>query len=234
MFKRDHHKIIAFILQNLKAPLLKARQCYFGGGTAIVLKNDEYRESVDIDFLISCDQGYRDLRQLVKMDDSLLGLFEESAAEVIGFKNLRVDQYGIRSLLQVMDQSIKFEIVHEGRVQFEKPGANDVICDITTLSDLDLLTSKILANSDRWADRGVFSRDIIDLAMMEPEKKLFMKSFKKASEAYGNSAGQDLQKAIHSIRENPDYLARCCEVLAMYQPPAEVWQKMRRLERWVK
>ncbi|MBM3349738.1 MAG: nucleotidyl transferase AbiEii/AbiGii toxin family protein, partial [Betaproteobacteria bacterium] len=30
-----------------------AHQCFFGGGTAITLRHGEYRESVDIDFLIS-------------------------------------------------------------------------------------------------------------------------------------------------------------------------------------
>jgi len=31
-----------------------------------------------------------------------------------------------------------------------------------------MATSKLLANSDRWADEGVFNRDVIDLAMMQP------------------------------------------------------------------
>jgi hypothetical protein len=42
------------------------------------------------------------------------------------------------------------------------------VCGIATLTPLDMLTSKLLANSDRWNDDGVFNRDVIDLAMMSP------------------------------------------------------------------
>jgi len=35
-----------------------------------------------------------------------------------------------------------------------------------------MATSKLLANSDRWRDDAVMSRDLIDLAMMAPSKGL--------------------------------------------------------------
>ena len=64
MFERPHHRRIATVLGALNAPLLAAHACYFGGGTAITLSHGEYRESVDIDFLVSDLAGYRALRQL--------------------------------------------------------------------------------------------------------------------------------------------------------------------------
>jgi hypothetical protein len=33
------------VLQSLNAELLRTHRCYFGGGTAIVLRHGEYRES---------------------------------------------------------------------------------------------------------------------------------------------------------------------------------------------
>ncbi|MGZ5237564.1 MAG: nucleotidyl transferase AbiEii/AbiGii toxin family protein, partial [Caldimonas sp.] len=63
MFEREHHRRIAAILQALDAELLAASHCLFGGGTAMALRYGEYRESVDIDFLVSSQPGYRAMRQ---------------------------------------------------------------------------------------------------------------------------------------------------------------------------
>jgi hypothetical protein len=53
MFERPRHQRIHEVLLSLDAAMLREHRCYFGGGTAIVLKRDEYRESLDIDFLLS-------------------------------------------------------------------------------------------------------------------------------------------------------------------------------------
>lgn len=232
-FQRDHHKLIAFVLKALDASFLKQHRCYFGGGTAIVLKEGEYRESVDMDFLVSDVECYRELREVVKKENTLKDLFNSPLPEVIGFQSLKVDQYGIRSRLKILNQNLKFEIIHEGRIKFDAPKPKDEICGVTTLSVLDLVASKILANSDRWADEGVFSRDLLDLAMMTVSKKMFYTALEKAQKAYGKSSAQDLKKAIQKIKQNPDYLTRCCQVLAMSPSPVEVWQKIKRIERWV-
>ena len=63
MFEREHHRRIASVLQALDADQLAAHACLFGGGTAMALRHGEYRESVDIDFLVSDREGYRALRQ---------------------------------------------------------------------------------------------------------------------------------------------------------------------------
>lgn len=65
MFRRPRHRLVAELLACLDAELLAQQRCYFGGGTAIVLKNDEYRESFDVDFLVSDRDGYREVRRLV-------------------------------------------------------------------------------------------------------------------------------------------------------------------------
>ncbi|MBW9115627.1 nucleotidyl transferase AbiEii/AbiGii toxin family protein [Rhizobium cauense] len=50
-FKRPEHNIIAELLASMKQDVLIDSKCYFGGGTAIVLSLDEYRQSLDVDFL---------------------------------------------------------------------------------------------------------------------------------------------------------------------------------------
>ena len=63
MFEREHHRRVATMLEALDAAELAANACYFGGGTAMALRYGEYRESVDIDFLVSSVDGYRHLRE---------------------------------------------------------------------------------------------------------------------------------------------------------------------------
>lgn len=53
MFKRPYHQRIALVLESMNPVLLSEHHCFFGGGTAIALRYGEYRESVDIDFLVS-------------------------------------------------------------------------------------------------------------------------------------------------------------------------------------
>jgi len=144
---------------------------------------------------------------------------------------VRADQYGIRTLVQAADQPIKFEIILEGRIELAAPAPSDEVCGIATLTPLDMATSKLLANSDRWGDEGVFSRDLIDLAMMNPPLGLLRQAVAKAEQAYGKSILQDLEKAINRMQTRHGWLERCMQTLAMSLPKAQLWQKMRALRR---
>lgn len=62
MFERPHHQRIATWLGCLDANLLRECRCLFGGGTAVALRFGEYREALDVDFLVSDPEGYRRLR----------------------------------------------------------------------------------------------------------------------------------------------------------------------------
>ena len=165
LFRRLHHQGVAEVLSRLDAPLLAEHNCWFGGGTAIVLAHVEFRESVDIDFLVSDQQSYRQLRQIVR-DHGLGGL---TTRELVLGRPPTVDGYGIRSSVLVAGTAIKFEIIHEGRIDLDNPSPGTEICGVRTLTRTDQVASKLLANDDRWADTSTFSRDLIDLAMMKPD-----------------------------------------------------------------
>ncbi|MAG79463.1 MULTISPECIES: nucleotidyl transferase AbiEii/AbiGii toxin family protein [Limnobacter] len=215
MFKRTHHQAIEQVLRLMNADLLKVHQCYFGGGTAIALRHGEYRESVDIDLMVSDLASYRALRTLVRESGSVLGLFNENTTLISQLREVRADQYGIRTAIGLGQHNIKFEIVLEGRIEFEMPKPTDEVCGVATLSVVDLLASKLLANSDRWADEGVFNRDLIDLAMMKPGFDVFAKALVKAETAYGQSIQQDLDKAIGKLLDKPDWLEKCMRAMGM-------------------
>ncbi len=230
-FERIHHQFIAQVLHALDGPMLREFNCLFGGGTAIALRYGEYRESVDIDFLVSDVQSYRGLRQSLTGPSGIKAIMRDVAAPLTQVRELRSDQYGIRTMLLVADLPIKFEIVLEGRVDLEKPGAGDEVCGVATLTPLDMMASKLLANSDRWNDDGVFSRDVIDLAMMSPTLPLLRKAVAKAEQAYGQSICQDLDKAIGRLRDRHDWMDRCIKAMAMKIPKAVLWKRVRALRR---
>ena len=227
LFKRLHHKYIARVLNSLNAPLLLDNHCLFGGGTAIALRFGEYRESVDIDFLVSDIECYRNLRQLMTSSSGIVAILREGAETLEQSRPVRADQYGIRTMLLVDNYPIKFEIVLEGRIQLENPDPQDEICGITILTPLDMVTSKLLANSDRWRDDAVFGRDLIDLAMIEPNRKLMQVAIAKAEEAYGHSIRNDLDKAIDRMQTEDDWMERCMQALSIEIPKALLWQKVR-------
>ncbi|MCP5463881.1 MAG: nucleotidyl transferase AbiEii/AbiGii toxin family protein [Deltaproteobacteria bacterium] len=231
MFSRPHHQRIAHVLESLNPDLFKKHKCYFGGGTAIVLRFGEFRESHDIDFLVSDREGYRDLRQAASGAEGSSALIKPERASFISAQQIKIDQYGIRTRLHVFDQLIKFEIVHEGRIELEKPAPKDQVCSVPTLTLLDLAASKLLANSDRFADDSVFSRDIIDLAMMSLPLKVLRRAVAKAECAYGEAIKRDLEKSLIRLEERTGWLEQCLKVLAMEQSKAEIWQKIRGLRR---
>src|SRR5690606_17505702 len=101
-------------------------------------------------------------------------------------------QYGIRTQVRSGASAIKFEIVLEGRIELATPGEVDRVCGIQTLAPVDLAAEKLLANADRWKDDSVYSRDLIDLAMMQADRRLLQEACLKAEGAYGESVRQAL------------------------------------------
>ena len=231
MFERPHHQRIAQVLAALDGSALAQHACWFGGGTCIALRFGEYRESVDIDFLVSEPAGYRELRQLLTGLDGLAPITRHGAMPLDLLREVRADQYGIRTQVRMDGHAIKFEIVREARIALQAPGPQDQLCGLGTLTLLDLAASKLLANADRQADDGVFSRDVIDLSMMNLTLPQLRSALEKATEAYGTAISKDLAKAIDRLQNRQGWLERCMQVMAMNMPKAVLWQKIRNLRR---
>jgi hypothetical protein len=230
LFERAHHRRIGQVLQALDGPLLSSHGCLFGGGTAIALRHDEYRESVDIDFRVSYLPGYRALRQMLAGGHSLQPIVRPGRSLTLA-REVRADHYGLRTLVQQDGVVIKLEIVHEARIVLDAPAAEDALCGVPTLTLLDMAASKLLANSDRWADRSVNCRDLIDLAMMQLPRPLLRRAIDKAAAAYGTSIGDDLAKAIARLRAQPHRLTECMQALGIGSvAPALLWARIRRLQ----
>ncbi len=87
-YERPQHEIVARALGMLRSDFLLQNRCWFAGGTAIVMKNGEYRLSLDIDFLCSSMVGYRELRGAVTSKGAA-GVF---AQPVKTLRDFRCDQ----------------------------------------------------------------------------------------------------------------------------------------------
>lgn len=209
MFNRPHHQRIAKFLASLNADFLAQSCCYFGGGTAIVLSLNEYRESVDVDFLCSSIDGYRALRNTIT--NASLGDILSQPVELV--RDVRADRYGIRTFVRVDGTPIKFEIVSEGRIDIH--GTMDPVFGVPTLSREDMYAEKLLANADRCSDVSVASRDAIDLAMLiEHWGVVPQEAWAKARHAYGQSIDTAYRKAIQMLSVQT-YLASCLQKMHM-------------------
>ncbi|MBV6747218.1 nucleotidyl transferase AbiEii/AbiGii toxin family protein [Xanthomonas vasicola] len=209
MFDRPHHQRIAKVLHTLNSDLLSEAECYFGGGTAIVLSLAEYRESFDIDFLCASNEGYRLLRNTVSQN----GLGPLLKEPIKHLREVRADRYGIRTILEIDGVPVKIEMVSEARISIH--GDLDPIFQVPTLSREDMYAEKLLANADRGLDKSTMSRDIIDLAMMVdhwgaiPEQ-----AWAKATDAYGELASKAFRAASEMVCE-PAYLRDCLRKMHM-------------------
>ena len=213
-FKRPVHRQVLAILSRLDRNFLARTQCYFGGGTRIVLELGEYRESKDMDFLCSNQNGYRLLRESVS-DTSLGQILAPGLALA---REVRADQYGIRTFIEDNGVKLKFEIVREARIDIE--GEKITGIPVTCLSRRYCFAEKFLANADRGLDASTLSRDIVDLAFMIEgwSKVVATAGMAIAKTAYGDSVQRSLVAVVRKMREDKAYRNRCTEGLAISDP----------------
>lgn len=209
--KHQHHQRIIRVLESMNGDLLQDTQCLFGGGTAIALQLNEFRLSTDIDFICSSHEGYRKLRSLIGQF-SLTGLAPLFNQPTQQLREVRADRYGIRSVLDVDGVPIKFEVVREDRISLD--ASFHLLHGVPAISRTDAYAEKLLANSDRWADKSVFSRDILDLAtMIHAWGDIPSEAISKACSAYGPTIAKDLVSAANLVLQNGEYRRQCFDQL---------------------
>jgi len=207
-FRRARHRAVARLLEALDHERLRTLRCFFGGGTAIALEVDEFRESADVDFLCADRTMYRSLRELV-FDADIDGLFREP---IVKMRDTRADMDGIRNFVLVDGMPVKFEIIVEGRIAIAD--SDRTLCGATTLSVVDAFTEKLLANTDRGLDRSTVSRDLIDLLALSIRHGVIPQAaLHHASEVYGQSVTRTLAMTCAMLRDDHAYRAECMSKL---------------------
>jgi hypothetical protein len=212
-FERPRHRLVIAVLKALNAQFLSESRCYFGGGTRIVLELDEYRESLDIDFLCADKEGYRALRSTISHNS--LGAICRGNLQLL--REVRADMYGIRTFFEVDDQPVKFEIICEGRIPLAGESIQGI--PIESLSHVSCFAEKFLANADRARDTSTNARDLIDLAFMAASwsKDDLAEGRVQAEEAYGAAVHTELLFALDEM-EKSKFRKSCIRNLAVSNP----------------
>lgn len=230
MFERESHRVVLEVLGLLRADVLRQSRFLFGGGTRIVLDLGEYRESKDIDFLCSDPQGYADLR-FEASRHGYPALFTAEGLERLQFpREMRIDQYGIRFTGVLGATALRIELIREARIELD-PGTRPAWSPVDCLTIPDCYAEKLLANSDRWADRQVLSRDLIDLAALRARWGPVPESARqKVETAYKSAPTEDLRKALALVNNNPEHRKRCFQGLEV-RDPTELLKGLELLDR---
>jgi len=211
IFRRARHRVVVQALAAFDVDFLDRTQCYFGGGTRIVLELGEYRESEDIDFLCSSRDGYRALRSAVS-EQSLGPLLSETLPLA---REVRADQYGIRTFLEVDGHKLKCEVIREGRI--EVAGARCDGIPVPCLDRRSCFAEKWLANADRWNDAAVLSRDVVDLAFMLEGwgAAEALAGGEIARQAYGDVVERAARSAAGKLLDDEGYRRTCVRQLGI-------------------
>ena len=208
-FEKPEHRIIAEALGLMDRDFLTANQCWFGGGTAIVMKLGEYRRSLDLDFLCADAGGYRELRTQA----SELGVRAFFPESVDAIRDFQIDQYGLRTVVRLKGQPIRFEVVREGRIDLR--GHFDEDLGVPALVPADMFAEKLLANADRCQDRAVAYRDAFDLGMLvKAYGQMPTKALDKAQAAYGSDIERKIAWVVAKLRDQSE-LRDAAEALQM-------------------
>lgn len=205
-FRMENHNLVFHVLNKLNGSLLEQSECYFCRGTAIALALDEYRKSVDIDFMCASQTGYRQLRNAL-WGNGLKGLIK-SGENLQEMRETRSDQYGIHTIINIDNTPIKFEIVREARIDLT--GKFNSFYQVPVLDKTSLFAEKLLANADRGFDTNTMNRDIIDISMMiycwGDIPKI---AWKRATDAYGERIIKEAyEKSVANI-QNEAWLRKC-------------------------
>ncbi|MCC6472256.1 MAG: nucleotidyl transferase AbiEii/AbiGii toxin family protein [Burkholderiales bacterium] len=215
-FQRPLYARIARLLACLDAGFLAGSGCYFGGGTQLAMSHGEYRESRDMDLLVSSRAGFRAIRETISQT-SLGSLFRKPVPLA---REVRADRDALRTFLRESpaEEALKFEVLFEARLDLA--GALDPALGVPVLAPEYGLAEKLLANADRGLDRVYRSRDLVDLAFvsLRVEEATLRQASRLAREAYGNAVARALAETLRMVELDARYRDQCIRDLGVTDP----------------
>ncbi len=192
-----HHQLILKALAQFNASFFIQYGICFGGGTRIALELDEYRESVDIDFLCPNKDAYRAVREQVTNDSlGALVLYEFNYV-----REIRADRYAVRAFIKYEDTLIKLEVVSCDEYRLTA-NMDNTLFPLPYLSRQSCFMTKLLANADR-ALAPPF-KDVFDLvAMYLAWGNIPDEAWQEAERQYGSIPRKTLIKALDDMLARP-------------------------------
>lgn len=154
--QHQHHQKIYTALKQFNADFFNEHNILFGGGTRIALELNEYRESIDIDFICPNKASYKAVRN--EVSNSSLGNLVTQDFNYI--RDIRSDRDAVRTAIKIDDTSIKLEFVSFADYELTKSTGNIFV--VPYLDRKSCYVNKLLANADRFTEY----KDIFDLMAM--------------------------------------------------------------------
>jgi hypothetical protein len=154
--QHQHHEKIYEALKQFNAAFLNEHNILFGGGTRIALELNEYRESVDIDFICPNKDSYKAVRNEV----SNISLGNIVTKDFDYIRDIRSDRDAVRTAIKIDNTPIKLEFVSFADYELTKATENKFI--VPYLDIKSCYVNKLLANADRYKEY----KDIFDLMAM--------------------------------------------------------------------
>lgn len=208
-YQLSHHQLIATALKQFNADFLAKHTICFGGGTRIALELDEYRESVDIDFLCPNVAAYRVVRE--QITTASLGSLVQQEFEYL--REIRADRYAVRTFLKLEEAVVKLEIVSCDEYRLTA-GLDKTLFSVPYLSHESCWITKLLANADR-ALTAPF-KDVFDLVAMHLTwGAIPQTAWSEAERHYGNVPQRELLKALDAMLSKPDFYLTCAADMKM-------------------
>lgn len=195
---------------NFNRQFLTENNIIFGGGTRIALEINEYRESIDIDFLCPNKKSFKSVREQVS-SSSLGELVKEDFRYA---REIRFDRDAVRTVIDHEDTIIKLEFVSFDDYDL-KWISNKELFPVPFLDHNSCFYTKLLANSDR---KLVYPyKDIIDLLAMRSEwGGIPQESIDNAINHYGRKTViGSLIQALKHIQENTEVYLSCADDLSI-------------------
>jgi hypothetical protein len=233
-YRRALHQRIAGVLALMDAKFLEQAECFFGGGTQLVMSHGEFRESRDIDFLVSSKAGLRMLRETVQ-ERSLGRIFR---GKIHLAKEVRAERDAIRTYIteDPAAEPLKLEILVEARIELK--GAPDKMLAVPRLELPWAIAEKLLANADRGRAKEHRARDVVDLAFvsLDVEDAAWVAGCELAQGAYGQVILRELDEVLKMLSLDAKYRAQCIDDLLIEDAKAlrrglERLQKLKHLVR---
>jgi hypothetical protein len=190
---RKHHQVIAGVLSCFDSDYLEQKSILFGGGTRIAMELNEYRESIDIDFLCPNASSYRAVREVVTSHS--LGVLLNEPLEL--GREIIFDRYGVRTMIMSEGISIKLEFVAMADYEINAMLLPDIPVPIID-HDACFIT-KLLALSDRGM--AFPFKDMVDLLVMRKSwGDIPAGCWQEVERHYGRSVAKDYQQALEDFK----------------------------------
>lgn len=196
-YRLEHHQLIESALSNFNAGFFLANNIYFGGGTRIALEINEYRKSIDVDFLCPDRASYRAVRE--EVSSASLGNLVKS--DFTYLREIVFNRDGVRTFISLGGVGIKLEIVSFDNYELEAD--KRPLFPVPCIDRESCFYTKLLANADRCLHQQC--KDILDLlAMYDAWEGLPETALVKAKKHYGSSVVNSLHRSLKDIEYTPE------------------------------